>query len=164
MAESELARQKYFEMFPDLTAWHNRMKRVVNERQYVVSPLGRIRHLPDVLSRDRSVQMEAERQAINSPVQGTASDIMLFAMIQLQKQLDPREAAMVMTLHDGIGFEIRDDRVDYYEPLIKDVMENLPLKKTFGLDLSVPLIADVEHGQYWHGIDDAAGLGITGYS
>jgi uracil-DNA glycosylase family 4 len=164
MAECELARQKYFEMFPDLTAWHNRMKRVVNERQYVVSPLGRVRHLPDVLSRDRSVQMEAERQAINSPVQGTASDIMLFAMIQIQKQLDPREAAMVMTLHDGIGFEVRDDKVDYYEPLIKDVMENLPLKKTFGLDLSVPLIADVEHGQYWHGIDDAAGLGITGYS
>lgn len=164
MAESELARTKYFEMFPDLVSWHNRMKRVVNERQYVVSPLGRVRHLPDVLSRDRTVQMEAERQAINSPVQGTASDIMLFAMIHLQPELNPQHAAMVMTLHDGIGFEIRDDMVDYYEPLIKNVMENLPLKKTFGLDLSVPMVADVEHGQYWHGIDDAAGLGITGYS
>lgn len=71
---------------------------------------------------------------------------------------------MVMTNHDQIGFEIREDRVDHYLPIIKEVMENLPLKKTFGLDFTVPVVADVEEGQYWQGIDDAAGLGITGYS
>lgn len=164
MGECEVAREKYFEMFPGLVKWHNRVRRIVHERHYVTSPFGRVRHLPDILSSDRSVQMEAERQAINSPVQGTASDIMLFAMVQLQKELNPSEAAMVMTLHDGIGFEVREDRVDYYEPLIKEVMENLPLKRTFGVELDVPIVADVEHDQYWRGTDDAAGLGITGYS
>jgi DNA polymerase I-like protein with 3'-5' exonuclease and polymerase domains len=85
-------------------------------------------------------------------------------MVQLHKELDPADAAMVMTLHDGIGFEVREDKVDHYKPIIKQVMENLPLKKTFGLELSVPIIADVESGQYWKGTDDAAGLGFTGYS
>lgn len=164
MTECELARQKYFEMFPGLVAWHERMRRIVHERQYVVSPMGRVRHLPDIMSRDRSVQMEAERQAINSPVQGTASDIMLFAMVCLEKELDPRKAGMVMTLHDGIGSEVRDDYVDEASVITKQVMENLPLHRTFGLDLSVPLIADVEHSQYWVGNDDGAGLGISGYS
>lgn len=164
ISECELFRQKYFEAFPDLRKWHDRQKRIVRERSYVVSPLGRVRHLPDILSSDHGIQMEAERQAINSPVQGCASDIMLFAMIQLRPQLNPKEAYMVMTLHDGIGFNIKEDRVDYYKPIIKEVMENLPLKKTFGLDLSVPLEVEVESGQYWGGIEDASGLGFVGYS
>lgn len=164
MAECEVFREKYFELYPDLVKWHNRVKRNVQERQYVVSPVGRIRHLPDVLSRERSVAMEAERQAINSPVQGCATDLMLFSMVQLQPYMKPHEIAMIMTNHDQIGFEVREDKVDYYAPLIKEVMENLPLKKTFGLELSVPIVADVEIGQYWQGIDDAAGLGFTGYS
>ncbi len=164
LGEAELFRQKYFELYPDLLKWHERVKRRVNEVQYVTSPLGRVRHLPDVLSGDRVVRMEAERQAINSPVQGCATDMMLFSMVQLQPHINPQEAAMVMTNHDQIGFEIREDRVDHYLPIIKEVMENLPLKKTFGLDFTVPVVADVEEGQYWQGIDDAAGLGITGYS
>lgn len=163
LAECELFRQTYFETFPDLVKWHERQKRIVRERQYVTSPLGRVRHLPDVLSSDRGVQMEAERQAINSPVQGCASDIMLYAMVKLHEELDPKEAYMVMTLHDGIGFNVREDRVEYYKPIIKEVMENLPLKKAFGLELSVPLEVEIESGQYWHGIEDASGLGFVGY-
>ena len=164
MAEAELSREKYFAMFPGLLKWHERQRRMVHTHQQVHSPLGRVRHLPDIMSPDNSVRMEAERQAINSPVQATGSDITLFAMIQLQKILKPSEAAMVMTLHDGIGFEIREDKVDYYEPLIKETMENLPLAKTFGFKPSIPLLADVEHGTHWSGTDDASGLGFTGYS
>jgi DNA polymerase-1 len=164
LAECEVFREKYFELYPGLLPWHERVKRVVRDRQYVVSPIGRTRHLPDVLSKERSVAMEAERQAINSPVQGCATDLMLFSMVQLQPYMNPQEIAMVMTNHDQIGFEIREDRVDHYSPIIKEVMENLPLKRTFGLELSVPIVADVEVGQYWKGIDDAAGLGFTGYS
>jgi DNA polymerase-1 len=164
MGECEVARERYFETFPGLLKWHSRVKRVVNDRHYVISPFGRIRHLPDILSSDRGVQMEAERQAINSPVQGTASDIMLFSMVHLAKELNPRDAAMVMTLHDGIGFEIREEKVEHYMPIIKEVMETLPLKKTFGFELDVPIVADVEDGQYWQGTDDAAGFGFEGYS
>jgi DNA polymerase I-like protein with 3'-5' exonuclease and polymerase domains len=160
MAECEVYRQKYFELFPQLLDWHERQKRTVHLHKKVTSPFGRTRHLPDVDSPDRSVQMEAERQAINSPVQSCASDITLYSMIQLQKLLKPHEAAMVMTLHDGIGFEIKEDRVDYYAPRIKEIMETLPLKRVFGLDLSVPVVADIEWGTHWKGTPDASGLGM----
>jgi uracil-DNA glycosylase family 4 len=163
MGECEVYRERFFNLYPDLVRWHERQRRTVHLRKSVTSPLGRVRHLPDIDSPDRSVSMEAERQAINSPVQGTASDMTLFAMIQLEKLLKPHEAAMVMTLHDGIGFEIKEERVDYYEPRIKEIMETLPLKRTFGLDLSIPVIADVEHGTHWKGTEDASGLGFTGY-
>jgi uracil-DNA glycosylase family 4 len=164
MAEAEVSREKYFAMFPDLLKWHERQRRMVHTHQQVHSPLGRVRHLPDVMSPENSVRMEAERQAINSPVQSCASDLTLFAMIQIQKFLKPSEAAMVMTLHDGIGFEIREDKVDYYAPRIKEAMENLPIQRTFGTRLSVPIVAEVEWGTHWAGTDDASGLGFTGYS
>lgn len=104
--------------------------------------------------------MEAERQAINSPVQSCASDLMLFSMVQLDPRLDPRECAMVMTLHDGIGFECKEDKVDHYLPIIKETMETLPLKRTFGLELRVPIVADVEYASHWSGTPDASGLGF----
>lgn len=147
--EAELARQKYFEMFPDLLAWHDRQERVVKQLHRVQSPIGRIRHLPDVLSSDRGVQMEAVRQAINSPVQSMASDMMLFSMVQLHDLLDPNEAFMVGTLHDAVFFEVKEDKVDKWLPVIKEVMETLPLKRTFGCELSVPIVAEVSAGQHW---------------
>jgi DNA polymerase I-like protein with 3'-5' exonuclease and polymerase domains len=107
--------------------------------------------------------MEAERQAINSPVQSCASDIVLFAMVKLHPLMNPREIAMVMTNHDSIRFEVKEDKVDYWSPLIKETMENLPLKKTFGCELTVPIVSEVEWGTHWSGTEDASGLGFTGY-
>jgi DNA polymerase-1 len=149
IGEAELARKKYFEDYPDLLQWHDRQKRVAHNLHQVTSPIGRVRHLPDILSSDNSVRMEAERQAINSPVQSMASDLMLFSMVKLAERLDTSEAAMVGTLHDAIFFEIREDALDRYLPIIKDTMENLPLERTFGTRLEVPIVADVEYGQHW---------------
>ena len=160
ISEAELARKQYFTMFHDLEAWHDRQRRVAHNHHRVVSPLGRIRHLPDILSSDNGVRMEAERQAINSPVQATASDLMLFSMVQLQPRLDPRSAFIVGTLHDAIFLQVREDRVAEIAPIIKEVMENLPLKKTFGVEIDIPIIVDVEWAQHWTGTPDASGLGI----
>jgi uracil-DNA glycosylase family 4 len=148
-ADAQTFRQQYFETFPGLLPWHRRQERVVRSLHYVSSPIGRVRHLPDVLSSDMGVAAEAVRQAINSPVQSCASDLMLFSMVLLDKVLDPQEAFMVMTLHDGIMFQVKEDAVAKVGAQIKDVMENLPLKKTFGAELSVPVVADVEYGQHW---------------
>jgi len=149
LREAEQAREQYFRMFPDLRPWHERQKRLVHSRGWVQSPIGRVRHLPDIHSPDNSVVREAERQAINSPVQSCASDMMLFGMVKLQQVLDPRECFMVMTLHDGIMFECREDKVEKWAPIIKETLETLPLKKTFGFDISVPIVCDVEWGQHW---------------
>jgi uracil-DNA glycosylase family 4 len=163
MAQAEQAREKYFRSFPGLLKWHDRQKRLAHTYHRVTSPLGRTRHLPDILSPDNGVRMEAERQAINSPVQGCATDMMLFAMVHCHKELNPHEAGMVITQHDEIGFEVRDEMVGEYMPVIKQVMETLPLEKTFGFKCSVPIIADVEAADHWPGIPDASGLGITDF-
>lgn len=158
--EAKAARDSFFRTFPGLLKWHDRQRRVVNATQRVQSPIGRVRHLPDVLSGDRMVKAEAERQAINSPVQSCATDMMLFAMTKLDQALDPRECFMTMTLHDGINFECKEEKVDKWTPVIKEVMETLPLRKTFGWAPDLPIIADVEVGKYWQGIPDASGLGV----
>src|SRR5215471_10166142 len=164
LAEAEVNRERFFTLYRDLPAWHSRQRQLVHHRGQVSSPLGRVRHLPNISSQDNSVRMEAERQAINSPVQSAASDITLFSMVQLHKEvLDPREIVMVMTVHDSIRFEVREEMVHEYAYAIKQVMENLPLRRTFGTELTVPIIADVEFGTHWTGTPDASGLGFTDY-
>jgi uracil-DNA glycosylase family 4 len=164
LSEAEVFRSKFFTLFPDLPKWHDRQRSIVARRGEVTSPLGRVRHLPNINSDDRGVRMEAERQAINSPVQSCASDLTLFAMVQLHKEvLNPREIRMVMTVHDSIRFEVREEMVGEYAPAIKQVMENLPLRRTFGANLSVPVVADVEWGTHWTGTPDASGLGFTDF-
>jgi DNA polymerase I-like protein with 3'-5' exonuclease and polymerase domains len=56
---------------------------------------------------------------------------------------------MVGTLHDAIFFECKEDKVDKWLSVIRDTMENLPLKRTFGCELSVPIVADLTYGQHW---------------
>jgi DNA polymerase-1 len=160
LAEAEQARAQYFETFPDLSRWHDRQRRIAHNHHRVISPLGRVRHLPDILSSDNGVRMEAERQAINSPVQATASDMMLFAMVKLHSILDPQEAFMVGTLHDAIFFQVRDDVAEKWSKVIKETMENLPLAETFGFEPSIPIVADVDYAQEWQGTPDASGLGM----
>src|SRR5690606_8766107 len=84
--EAAEARRTYFALYPKLLPWHARQRRLVNEYGRVQSPLGRIRHLPDIYSPDKGVRMEAERQAINSPVQGFASDLAVIAMIYINRR------------------------------------------------------------------------------
>jgi uracil-DNA glycosylase family 4 len=163
MAECEVYREKFFALYPNLLKWHDRQRKMVRIHHQVTSPIGRVRHLPDIQSPDNGVRMEAERQAINSPVQSCASDITLFAMVKLHPLMDPREIIMVMTVHDSIRFEVREDRVDYWANLVKETMETLPLKRTFGCDLTVPIVAEVEYASHWPGTEDASGLGFTGY-
>jgi uracil-DNA glycosylase family 4 len=140
----------YRKAYPKLLPWHNRQRRIVHRYQRVHSPLGRIRHLPDVLSGDRQVVAEAERQAINSPVQSFASDLMLLSMVQLSERLRSNEARIVGTVHDAILFEVREDVVAPVAKLIKTVMEDMNVvKKRFGADVTVPIEVEIKIGQYW---------------
>jgi DNA polymerase-1 len=148
-SEAQEFRKRFFETYSRLPAWHERQRRLVRNYHRVQSAIGRVRHLPDIDSGDEEVRKEAERQAINSPVQSLASDMMLLAMIILHAMMDPTEARIVGTVHDSLMFEIREDRVWYWVPIIKDTMEHLPLKKKFGVDLSVPIKADITVGEHW---------------
>lgn len=148
-AEAKMVRKRFFEQYQTLLPWHERQRRLVNQYQRVQSIIGRVRHLPDVLSEDKEVRAEAERQAINSPVQGLGSDFCLLSMNLLHEMMPPSEARVVGTVHDSILFEIRKDRVKHWAKVIHTTMENLPLKKMFGAQLSIPIKVDVKSGRHW---------------
>lgn len=148
--EAQAFRVAFFRAYPDLLPWHDRQRKLVNKFKRVRTPMGRIRHLPDIDSPEKKVRLEAERQAINSPVQAFASDITVLSVIGTGARL--REAGMqtrcVGTVHDSILFEAPIGEVAYVLPLIKTVMENPPLDR-FGVELDVPLVADLELGSHW---------------
>lgn len=148
-SEAQATRKAYFDLFRGLQPWHQRQRSAAKRRGWVVSSIGRKRHLHDIESTNEDIRAEAERQAINSPVQSMASDMMLMAMIILQPQLDPTVARIISTVHDSILFEIREEAVDDLLPLIVQTMENLPLEEWFDCILTVPIITDVKIGDFW---------------
>jgi DNA polymerase-1 len=148
-AKARRARRDYFQNYRSLQGWHARQRAKAQKYGHVTNSLGRKRRLHDINSTNKSVREEAERQAINSPVQSLASDMMLFAMIQLEELLPEEEIYQICTVHDSILFECREDKVDKWAPVIKEVMENLPLEKEFDCILTVPIVADIKYGQFW---------------
>lgn len=153
-------RQAYFDLFPDLPRWHDRQRRLVRKYGRVESPLGRVRHLPDIYSPEKQVQAEAERQAINSPVQGFASDMALLSMTLINAEFKRQGIAAncLGLVHDAINFEVRDDDLHRALPIIKDTMEDPgPLMRKFGTRLTIPIIADLKIGRHWgdaHEVED----------
>lgn len=151
--ESRAFRKTFFDGFPDLPRWHAKQRRLAHTYKRVETPMGRVRHLPDIDSPDKEVQAEQERQAINSPVQGFASDMALLSMAHLSEEFRELglDAHAIGTVHDAVNFEVREDLVPIVMPMIKNTMENLPLAELFGVELSVPIIADLKVGKHWGG-------------
>jgi DNA polymerase-1 len=150
--EARAVRAAFFEHFSGLQPWHAKQRRLVNQYGRVQSPIGRVRHLPDIYSPDEAVRAEAERQAINSPVQSFASDMAVNAMVEINKKF--RKAGIkghcIGLVHDAINYEIRDDYLAQALPIIKDGMEDIStLKKKFGIHIDVPIIADLKVGRHW---------------
>lgn len=148
--EAERVRRRFFSTYPKLIPWHERQRRLVHRYQRVHSPIGRVRHLPDVLSQDRDIVAEAERQAINSPVQSLASDLMLLSMVRLSASLRSSEARIVGTVHDAILFEVREAALQKVASEVRSVMQDMSLvKRLFGADITVPIEVELKVGTQW---------------
>jgi DNA polymerase-1 len=147
--EAQAYRTAFFEKYSALPAWHARQRRLVRTLGQVQSPTGRIRHLPSISSVDDGVQSEAEREAINSPVQGFASDLTVLAMVILHDKLDPSRCRIIGNVHDSIMFEATDDYAEEASGLIKHTMEHLPVQRLFGYKMTVPIEAEVTIGNHW---------------
>jgi DNA polymerase-1 len=148
-AEAKAYRAGFFRKWPRLVPWHERQRRLVNRYGRVQSPIGRVRHLQDVFSGDREVRAEAERQAINSPVQSFASDLMLMSAVRLDGRLDPRVALIVGSIHDALLFQARLEQAARIASIIEHEMLNPPLKRWFGAELTVPIEVEIKEGKYW---------------
>lgn len=153
-------REIYFDTYRALPHWHAHQRSLAHKYGYVRSPLGRVRRLPDIESSDWEVRGEAERQAINSPVQGTASEFTLLSlgilMDELQHTVMKRfetlpedEARVIGTVHDSNVFMIREDKLDKWLPVIQQTMQNLPLRELFGWEPGLPIEVETKVYRYW---------------
>lgn len=149
--EAMAFRVAFFDQYKGLLPWHAKQRKLAHAYGRVESPMGRVRHLPDVYSPDRGVASEAERQAINSPVQAFASDMCALSMTLLARQFRRTgvRAWPIGTVHDAVNWEIFGADLAVALPQIKYTMENLPLYEYFNVDLDVPIVADCKVGTRW---------------
>jgi len=147
--EATLWRSKFFRKYNQIPNWHRKQKKEVHQNRQVVSMIGRVRHLNNILSSDADVVAEAERQSINSPVQGLASDFNLMSAVEVDKVLPPKDGWLAGLVHDESIYIIKEDKASYWEKRIKDIMENPPLSKFTTEKLSVPLEVGITMSKYW---------------
>jgi uracil-DNA glycosylase family 4 len=149
-ADAQRVYDRFHETYPRLRSWHERQKRLANRYLRVQNALGRVRHLPDVQSSDKSVRAEAERQAINSPVQSLASDLMLVSLVRLAETLPRHMARIIGTTHDQLMFMVRESVVDEVAAQVRDTMQDMEyVERTFGAQITVPILAEIEVGTHW---------------
>lgn len=149
--ESEGFRNNFFKAYPTLLQWHEDCKNYARANGYTWSPIGRKRFLPDINSSNFKLRGQAERQSINSGVQGFASDMCTSALadIVFSDEIDHDRCIVLGSVHDAILFEIRDDYVDEVSPIINRLMEKPYIIE--GIDIPIPIVADSEVAQAWGG-------------
>lgn len=131
----------FFELYPGLVNWHNTYKNHARNHKYVRNPLGRVRHLPLINSRNPKVRSGAERQSINSPIQSCLSDMMLLAMVEIDRAYP--DLHMFGMTHDEMQCYVPIDEVDIWAKRIGEIMSNLPLDE-FGWYPELEFPADAE--------------------
>jgi DNA polymerase-1 len=136
--------ERYFEKYSKVKAYLESTLEFVREHGYVTTLFGRRRYIPEIRSRDRMVFLAAQRAAINTPLQGTAADIIKLAMIEIQKELDKNKssARMIMQVHDELVFEVNDAEKKEVSEMVREKMENI-------YELIVPLTVDLSIGKNW---------------
>ena len=134
----------YFSTYPRVRAFMDECIRMAREKGYVETMYGRKRHLPDILSRNSIVRGNAERNAINSPIQGSAADIIKIAMVRIHETLNREnlKSSMILQVHDELNFDVIPGEANRVRQIVKEQMEN-------ATTLSVPLTVDMGEGRNW---------------
>ncbi len=143
-AEARKVIDDYFETYKGIRAYMDRIPEEAREKGYIESLFGRRRYFPGIRDRNFNVRSRAEREAINMPIQGTASDIVKIAMIKVFNALNNENlrTKMIMQVHDELLFEAPADEVEKASEIIKREMEAAAV-------LDVPLIAEIGSGDNW---------------
>ena len=135
---------QYFERFAGVRAFLDKQVALAKEQGYVETLLGRRRYIPEVREKNFNLRSYGERNAQNSPLQGSAADLIKLAMIRIHALLAERRLAsrMLLQVHDELVFEVPPAEVEIMEELVKREMESV-------MPLRVPLVADVGVGENW---------------
>lgn len=147
LSEAQKMRDLFlYDLYPRLPQWHDEVRTRAKLHGYIRSPLGRIRHLPLINSRFNKQRCDAERQAINSPVQSTLSDLTQLSMVLIDREYGSHTLLPSLMCHDAIQFYAPEDEVDLWVARTGDIMDHLPIKETFGWESPIPFLTDAEVG------------------
>ena len=138
----------YFEKYTGVKTFIERTLEQVRRDGFVSTLFGRVRPIPDILSKNPNMRGFAERTAVNTPLQGTAADLIKLAMIRIDAELTSRKlrTQMLLQVHDELVFEVPKDEVEEVRTLVQDRMEKV-------YDLRVPLVAEAGIGLNWRDME-----------
>jgi DNA polymerase I len=134
----------YFERFPKVKQYINETIAMARSRGYVTTLLGRRRYLPEINSRNQNIRGNAERQAINMPIQGTAADMIKLAMIRIDSEIlrAGLKTKMLLQVHDELVFDVPADELKTAGTLVRSQMRG-------AIELSVPVEIEIGSGPNW---------------
>jgi len=138
----------YFEKYKGVRAFIDRTLEEARREQKVKTLFGRVRPIPDINSKNANLRGFAERTAVNTPLQGTAADLIKLAMIRIDSALRERglKSRMTLQVHDELVFEVPDAEVDAMRTLVRDQMEKV-------YPLTVPLLVEIGVGKNWRDLE-----------
>ncbi len=137
----------YFARLPNVQVYLDHAKQLAYDMGYLTTLFGRRRSFPGLHHGNHNVRQQAEREAINMPIQGTAADIIKKAMIELYPQVDRLNARMILQVHDELVLEVPENRVEEAARVVVDVMEG-------ACKLDAPLRAKASAGTNWRDVED----------
>jgi DNA polymerase-1 len=134
----------YFLRYPKVKEYIDAQIRSAQEQGYVTTLLGRRRYIPDIHNKNMGIRQFAQRQAVNTPIQGSASDLIKLAMIKIAPQIKSKglKAKMILQIHDELVFDLPISELNQLGGMVKDEMENV-------MKLKVPIKVDMKKGANW---------------
>lgn len=147
-AEAKEYIENYFGRYHGVRVYIDRVIAEAREKGYVTTLLNRRRYLPDILSRNFHLRSFAERMAMNTPIQGSAADIIKLAMLKLQEELEKRKlgSSMILQVHDELIFDVPANETDTMAKIVNDIMSSI-------YPLAVPLKVDLQIGPNWYELE-----------
>jgi DNA polymerase-1 len=142
--EAQAFIEVYFRRYPQVKEYLDSSIDKAKELGYATTLLGRRRYIPEINSSNRQKREFAERVAINTPIQGSAADLIKVVMIEIAEKLKIKnlKSKMILQVHDELVFEVHKDELDRIKKMVKDKMENT-------IKLNVPIIVDIKIGKNW---------------
>ncbi|XP_034413652.1 DNA polymerase nu [Cyclopterus lumpus] len=155
--QASRVQDSFLQTYKEVQAFIQRTIQQCHKQGYVLSIMGRRRTLPNINSPDWGIRMQAERQAVNFVVQGSAADLCKMAMIRifnLVSSSSSLSARLVAQLHDELLYEVEDSQVEQFAGLVRSTMESLQHIDHLGVHLKVPLKVAVSSGKSWGSMSD----------
>lgn len=143
-AEAQSFIDAYFLRYPRVQVYLNAQIAQARKEGFVATILGRRRYIAEINNKNQGIRQVAERQAINAPIQGSASDMIKMAMVQIHNRIREKglKTEMIIQVHDELVFNVPEPETDSSVPLIRESMENI-------MKLKVPVRVDIKKGANW---------------